>query len=450
MANQENDVSHQKPQVAVVMVPLPAQGHLNQLLHLSRLISAVNLPVYYIGAATHIRQAKLRLHGWNPSSSINFHEFPNPQFQNPNPNPNSPTKFPLQILPSFSAAKNLRAPVLKFVKNLSKKFKRIVVIYDSLMTYVVQDLDSWANAGKPDLSSDPGLSSILKEIPGPDGFFPPEFAEFRALQRGSRKFFSGDIYNSSRIIEDVYLNLLSTGSEKKWAVGPFNPVLINQSGLPRHKSLDWLDKQVLNSVIFVSFGTTSSLSDEQVHELAIGLEKSGQKFIWVLREADKGDIFTGSENRKFELPDGFEERVKERGLIVRDWAPQLEILAHFSTGGFLSHCGWNSCMESISMGVPMATWPMHSDQPTNAVLVTKVLRIGVEVRDWACREDVVPSGVVENSVKKLMASGEGDEMRKRARELGDGVKSSLMEDVHTPQFAYKYNNISLKIILTSK
>ncbi|KAK6151309.1 hypothetical protein DH2020_013944 [Rehmannia glutinosa] len=319
------------------------------------------------------------------------------------------------------------------------------------MTYVVQDLDSvknaecycfwsisaftlfffqWAAAGKPDLSSGPGLSSILNEIPGPDGFFPPEFAEFRALQRGSRKFFCGDIYNSSRIIEDVYLNLLSTGSEKKWAVGPFNPVVINpddQSGLSRHKCLDWLDKQGLNSVIYISFGTTSSFSDEQIKEIAIGLEKSNQKFIWVLREADKGDIFTGSENRKFELPDGFEERVKERGLIVRDWAPQLEILAHFSTGGFLSHCGWNSCMESISMGVPMATWPMHSDQPTNAVLVTKVLRIGVEVRDWACREDVVPSGVVENSVKKLMALEEGDEMRRRAKELGDGVKSSLME-----------------------
>ncbi|KAK6127387.1 hypothetical protein DH2020_038869 [Rehmannia glutinosa] len=269
MANQENDVSHQKPQVAVVMVPLPAQGHLNQLLHLSRLISAVNLPVYYIGAATH---------------------------------------------------------------------------------------------------------------------------------RGSRKFFCGDIYNSSRIIEDVYLNLLSTGSEKKWAVGPFNPVVINpddQSGLSRHKCLDWLDKQGLNSVIYISFGTTSSFSDEQIKEIAIGLEKSNQKFIWVLREADKGDIFTG-EIRKPELPDGFEERVKERGLIRSAWAS-------------------------------MATWPMHSDQPTNAVLVTKVLRIGVEVRDWACREGVVPSGVVENSVKKLMASGEGDEMRKRAKELGDGVKSSLME-----------------------
>ncbi|KAI3446488.1 hypothetical protein Pfo_003153 [Paulownia fortunei] len=450
--SQENG-NHKESQVAVVMVPLPAQGHLNQLLHLSRLVSATNLPVYYVGATTHIRQAKLRVHGWDPSAiaNIQFHEFPTPPFHNPPPDPHASTKFPFQIIPSLSASTHLRDPVYTFVNKLSSKYRRVVVIYDSLMAYVVQDIDSipnaesycfwsisaftlysfhWEAAGRPDVPAE--AESILKQIPGPDGFFPPEFSEFSSLQRGSRKISSGGIYNSSRVIEGLYLDLLAegktTGAEKLWAIGPFNPVVIpeKKDSKIRHKCLEWLDKQGLNSVIFVSFGTTSSISNEQVKELAFGLERSQQKFIWVVRDADKGDIFSG-EVREAELPEGFEERVKERGMIVRDWAPQLEILGHPSTGGFMSHCGWNSCIESISMGVPIATWPMHSDQPRNAVLVTKVLKIGVEVKDWARRDELVSSSIVENAVRKLMASEEGDEIRKRAKELGVAVKNSVME-----------------------
>ncbi|KAL0346224.1 UNVERIFIED_CONTAM: Zeatin O-glucosyltransferase [Sesamum radiatum] len=451
--SQENG-NHKESQVAVVMVPLPAQGHLNQLLHLSRLVSAASIPVYYVGSATHIRQAKLRVHGWNPSTiaNVHFQEFPPAPFHNPPPDPNQSNKFPSQLLPSLSASIHLRDPVYKFVAQLSSSFRRVVVIYDSLMSYVVQDIDSlqnaeayrfrcipaftlyafhWEVAGRPD-DVPAEAAAVLKEIPGLDDCFSPEFHEFERLQRDSRKIFSGDIYNSSRAMEGFYLDLVAerkiTDTEKLWAVGPFHPVVFpeKKGSRTRHECLDWLDRQSTNSVIFVSFGTTSSLSNEQVQELAFGLERSQQKFVWVVRDADKGDIFTG-EVRKSELPEGLEERVKERGIIVRDWAPQLEILGHPSTAGFMSHCGWNSCIESISMGVPMATWPMHSDQPINAVFVTKVLRIGVEVKDWARRDEVVPSSTVENAVRRLMASEEGDEMRKRAQELGVAVRNSVME-----------------------
>lgn len=123
----------------------------------------------------------------------------------------------------------------------------------------------------------------------------------------------------------------------------------------------------------------------------------------------------------------YEERIKERGMIVRDWAPQLEILGHASTGGFMSHCGWNSCMESISTGVPIVTWPMHSDQPKNAALLTKVLKIGVELKDWSHWEEMVASTMVEKAVRKLMGSEEGNEIRKRAQELGIAVRESVKE-----------------------
>ncbi|PIN00960.1 UDP-glucuronosyl and UDP-glucosyl transferase [Handroanthus impetiginosus] len=449
--HQIGDKNHEESQVAVVMVPLPAQGHLNQLLHLSRLLSAASLPVYYVGAATHIRQAKLRVQGWDLSTTaaIHFHEFPTPRFENPLPNPHSLIKFPAQIVPSLSASLNLRDPVFNFVKELSKSFRRVIVIYDFLMAYVVQDIPTiqnsesycfrsissfylysfcWDAAGRPDLHLPDEAKNVLKEIPSRDGVFSPEFTDFSNVQRESNRNFSGDIYNSSRAIEGLYLDLLAkektTGTDKTWAIGPFNPVLIPEK--KSHKCLEWLEKQPQSSVIFVSFGTTCSLSDEQVKELALGLERSEQRFIWVLRDADKGDIFTG-DVRKVELPEGFEGRVKERGIILTDWAPQLAILSHSATGGFMSHCGWNSCIESISMGVPMATWPMHSDQPTNAVLITKALRIGVEVRDWEHRDGVLSANTVENAIRRLMASSEGDEMRKRAKELGADVRNSVME-----------------------
>ncbi|KAM3234607.1 hypothetical protein P3L10_014643 [Capsicum annuum] len=153
------------------------------------------------------------------------------------------------------------------------------------------------------------------------------------------------------------------------------------------------------------------------------LERSKQKFLWVLRDADRGDIFTG-EARRFELLEGYEERAKGVGLVVRDWAPQLEILAHSSTGRFMSHCGWNSCIESITMGVPIATWPMHSEQPLNGFFATEILKTGLLVREWEKREELVSASVIENPVRKLMVSEEGDEIRKRAEELGEAVRQS--------------------------
>ncbi|CAH9105494.1 unnamed protein product [Cuscuta epithymum] len=114
-------------------------------------------------------------------------------------------------------------------------------------------------------------------------------------------------------------------------------------------------------------------------------------------------------------------------MVVRDWAPQLEILSHRSTGGFMSHCGWNSCVEAVSMGVPIAAWPVHSDQPRNATLVTKLLEIGVEVDDCANPEVVISSHRIAEAVGKLVRSIDGEKMRERARELSRAVKLSVME-----------------------
>nr|XP_016465251.1 PREDICTED: zeatin O-glucosyltransferase-like [Nicotiana tabacum] len=439
-------------QVAVVMVPLPAQGHLNQLLHLSRLVSSYNIPVYYVGTIAHIQQAKIRAHGFDPLNitNIHFHEFQTPSFETPLPNPNASNKFPNQLMPSFYATFHLREPVCALVRELlSKNLKKVVVINDNLMNWVVQDLPEmpntecyslnstsaffsysflWELKGKPVL---PG-TEYYEDIPSILDCFPTEFWEYLKIQEQfDGKIHCGELYNSSRVIESLYLDLMSKEKDgmKQWAIGPFNPLEPKETSKDsnkRHESLHWLDKQEQNSVIFVSFGTTTSLCDEEVKELAIGLEKSEQKFIWVLRDADKGDVFT-SEVRKVQLPEGYEEKIKGRGIIVRDWAPQLDILAHNSTGGFMSHCGWNSCMESISFGVPIAAWPMHSDQPRNSQLVTKYLKLGLTVRPWTRRDELATSEMVENAVKTLMASPQGDEMRKRAADLSNAIKKSVTD-----------------------
>ncbi|TMW96778.1 hypothetical protein EJD97_006801, partial [Solanum chilense] len=167
----------------------------------------------------------------------------------------------------------------------------------------------------------------------------------------------------------------------------------------------------------------SSTYDLPVYYVVSATHNQQALFIWVLTEADRGDIFTW-EARKLGLPQGFEERVKGVGLVVREWAPQPEILAHSSTGGFMSHCGWNSCIESITMGVPIAAWPMHGDQPKNGFLVTEILKIGLFVREWEKLEELVSASTIENVVRKLMAFEDGDAIRKRAEELGEAVRRS--------------------------
>ncbi|KAK7267322.1 hypothetical protein RIF29_19991 [Crotalaria pallida] len=448
--NQTNRKSNSNiHQTVVVMIPFPAQGHLNQLMHLSHLMLSHNIPVNYVGTATHNLQAKVRVQGWDPNSisNIHFHDLKVPSYASPLPNPNGETKFPSHLIPSFEAScSHLREPVAALLLSLSLKARKIILIYDSLMAYVVQDVKNIANAESYDfhctsafaifahrwdkMGRPPSESALIPELPSREGCFTNQFREFMTAQVQIPKFNDGNIYNTTRAIEGPYMEFIDrvTAGENNWALGPFNPLTIGkESSQGSHFSLTWLDKQEPMSVIYISFGTTTALTGEQIKEIATGLEQSKQKFIWVIRDADKGNIFDDDEVQRHELPDRFEERVEGIGLVVRDWAPQLEILSHPSTGGFMSHCGWNSCIESITMGVPIAAWPMHSDQPRNSVLLTQVLKVGLVVKDWAQRNGLVTASDVENAVRTLMETEEGEGMRQRAMNLKDAIQRSMDE-----------------------
>ncbi|KAL6958886.1 cis-zeatin O-beta-D-glucosyltransferase [Sarracenia purpurea var. burkii] len=427
------------------MVPFPCQSHLNQLLQLSCLISSYKIPIYYASSATHIHQAKLRFGDQNllDTSEIHFYEFPTPPFLSPPPNPNASIKFPTHLQPSFNASLHLRDPMAALLRRVSTTARRVVVVHDVLMAYVVQDTITIPNAESYTFNPASAFAPFFEGrqlkghveeepegLPSIEGCYTSEVQEFGNLQFNFLKFRAGNIYNSCRSIEGTYIDLEAKNQEQQiWAIGPLSAAIFCEirNSTSQNKCLDWLNKQASKSVIYVSFGTTSSMADEQTEELAVGLEKSEEKFIWVLRDADRGDIFAADDGRRTQLPEGYEERVKKFGMVVRDWAPQVEILDHPSIGGFMSHCGWNSCLESITAGVPMATWPMHSDQPKNAFLVTEILKVGLGVRDWEHREKLVTSVSIARAVKRLMASKEGEEIRKRTEELGGTVRQSVKD-----------------------
>ncbi|GFP90956.1 zeatin o-glucosyltransferase [Phtheirospermum japonicum] len=426
----------EQAQVSVVMVPLPFQSHLNQLLRLAALISSHNLPVHFLGSATHNRQVKLR-YGLkpNPISNIQFHDLPTPPIDSPDP--------------TVSAYLALRRPIGELIKEMSISKTKIVVIYDRLMAKAVCDAVSITNVESYAFNCLSGfdLFHILWEaLEKPFALegepvenmcsirdvFPEELIQFMASKPEHFKDRAGDIHNTIRLIDGKYIDLLGReeigGKTQQWAISSTlkSKLNINHDTRTRHGCLDWLDRQAPGSVIYASFGTSISFSEDETREIALGLEQSKRKFVWVLRDADRADIFSG-EDRKIDLLDGFEERVRENGIVVRDWAPQVEILAHKSTGGFMSHCGWNSCIESLITGVPMLAWPMHSDQPFNAVFMTDVLKTGLVVRKWADREKLVKASVIKDVIERLMGSEEGDKVRNRAAELSAAVGKATEE-----------------------
>lgn len=190
----------------------------------------------------------------------------------------------------------------------------------------------------------------------------------------------------------------------------------------KEQVISWLDSKNPNSVLYISYGSACQLPNEQLMELACALESSECNFIWVVQGK------TNDEDDSTWQPKEFNKNGK--GLIIKGWAPQLLILHHPSTGGFVTHCGCNSMMESIIAGVPLVTWPVNSDNFNNEIFVTQVLEIGVEVgiEDWILFSEskIIKRDKIENAVRKLMDGGDKvEEMRRKIKDLGDKAKSAL-------------------------
>jgi hypothetical protein len=166
--------------------------------------------------------------------------------------------------------------------------------------------------------------------------------------------------------------------------------------------LNWLNSKAPNSVIYVNFGSVAVLTPHQLAEIGWGLANSKFAFLWIIRH----DLVVGESAI---LPLEFAEETKGRGLIA-SWCPQEEVLNHSSIGGFLTHCGWNSILESVYTGVPMICCPFDGDQPINSKYACNEWDIGIEIDNGAKR------GEVEKIVRELMEGNKGKEMKKKAME----------------------------------
>jgi hypothetical protein len=197
------------------------------------------------------------------------------------------------------------------------------------------------------------------------------------------------------------------------SVGPLMPVAQPvASGSEGSYLLEWLDRQRAASVVFMSFGSETFLSREQVHELALGLEASGLPFLWSLRsprytEADPLGL----------LPEGFQTRTRDMGLVIGEWVPQVRIVSHPAVGGYLNHAGWSSAMEALSFGLPLILLPIKFDQCLNARQIAAELKAGIEIE----RGDG-GSFLAENvckTVRMVMVGDEGKILRSKAAEARD-------------------------------
>ncbi|XP_042943598.1 UDP-glycosyltransferase 73C11-like [Carya illinoinensis] len=286
----------------------------------------------------------------------------------------------------------------------------------------------------------PGLPDHFEftksQLPFPED---PKMKEFSGQMAAADLASQGVIVNTFQELEPAYAKEYRKAREDKvWCIGPVS--LCNKDYLDRaergnkasieeYQCLKWLDAQEPCAVVYACLGSLCNLIPSQLIELGLALEESNKPFIWVLRGAENSE-----ELEKWILEDRYEERIKGRGLLIWGWAPQLLILSHPSVGGFLTHCGWNSCIEGISAGVPMLTWPLFGDQFMNEKLVVQVLKIGVRVGvedpvNWGEEEKtgvLVKKEDVKGAIERLMNEGEErEERRTKVREMGEMAKRAV-------------------------
>ncbi|XP_044487384.1 UDP-glycosyltransferase 83A1-like [Mangifera indica] len=222
---------------------------------------------------------------------------------------------------------------------------------------------------------------------------------------------SNTVYELDSLSCDLVPNILPIGpllaiNNSRHLAGSFRP--------EDSTCLSWLDKQPIGSVIYVALGTAPVLNQQQFDELAAGLESLGKPFLWVVRS----DLIWGSVAK---FPDGFEQKIAGRGKIV-EWAPQEKVLVHPSVACFVSHCGWNSTLEGLSMGVPFLCWPFYIDQHQNRNYICEGWKIGLELTRNG--NGIVTRHEIQTKITKLL-NDEG--FTGNALKLKEMVTRSLAE-----------------------
>lgn len=487
----------------IVMAPFMAQGHLIPFLALARQIqerSSFNITIATTPLNIQYLQSAISTTFSNSSNNnISLAELPfNCTQHGLPPNIENTEKLPFtDMIKLFHASLSLEAPLRSLVSKITTEegHPPLCIISDVFLGWVTNVAKSlgtrnitfttcgaygtlayisiWSNLPHRKTDSDefwvPGfpqsyrfhrsqLHRFIRYADGSDSwskFFPPQIA----LSMKS----NGWICNTVEKIEPLGLQLLRDYiGLPVWTVGPLLPPPSaalkgsnskyragKEPGIALEACIEWLDLKDEKSVLYISFGSQNTISASQMMALAEGLEESGRPFVWVIRPPFGFD--TNGEFREEWLPEGFEERMRnsKRGLLVHKWGPQLEILSHKSTGIFLSHCGWNSVMESLIHGVPILGWPLAAEQAFNAKMLVEEMGVGVELTRTV--ETVISGEDVKKVIEMVMdQEGKGKEMKEKANEIAIHMREATVEKGEEKGSSVRAMDDFVRTILQSK
>ncbi|KAL1542118.1 7-deoxyloganetic acid glucosyl transferase [Salvia divinorum] len=451
--------SEEKLPVHVVIFPFPAQGHMNCMLNLAHLFCLSDFHVTFI-----VSEFTHRLLLRNTSVPATFAAYPGFQFRAipdglPDDHPRSGAKgadvvpaVTTNMVPLFKKmmadedllASPHRRPVTCFVADGFFSFAPDFAEENGIpLVYFRTPSASyfWAMISFIQAQQIPiqgkSMDELVKGIPGMEGFLrgrdlPGFFRSddvnvrlFQSLTAAIRQTARAQavIFNTFEDLEGPILSIMLQKLPRIFTIGPIHEH--QKSRLIENKSeasivagnfwaedrscIDWLNAQPLRSVIYVSFGSITVVTREQLMEFWHGLVNSSHRFLWVMRP----DSITGGDQISAELMEG----TKEKGYLVK-WAPQEEVLNHPAVGGFLTHSGWNSTLESIVAGVPMICWPYFGDQTINSRFVSEVWKIGLDIKDSCDRL------IIEKAVREVMEVRK-DEFLERADGMAKMAKKAV-------------------------
>ncbi|KAM3702233.1 hypothetical protein ACJW31_04G010300 [Castanea mollissima] len=430
--------------IHILVIPYPLQGHLNPMLQFSKRLASKGPRVTFI--ATSRISKSIQAH---ESSSINFETISDGSEEAQD------LETVYEKLKRFKSKVSQNLPKL-IEKHNSSKYPPKFLVYDSVLPWalniarqsgldgapfftqscVVNAIYYHAHQGTLQMPLEEGTSISLPSMPSlgindmptflSDPGSDPDVLDLVVNQFSNFKEANWLLCNTFDKLEEEVINWMASQCPFK-TIGPAIPSMYLDKRLEDDKEyglnlfkpdmdicMKWLDTKEIGSVVYTSFGSMATLGEEQMEEITWGLKNSNCYFLWVVRE---------SEEKK--LPNNFLLETAEKGLIV-SWCPQLEVLAHKAIGCFMTHCGWNSTLEALSLGVPMIAMPQWSDQTTNAKNIMDVWKVGIRVK--VDEKGIGTKEEIELCIREVIEGERGKEMKRNSMKWKELAKEAVDED----------------------